>query len=91
MVHFASANRDERTFSQPDAFAPEREDLTRHLAFGKGIHFCIGAPLARLELAIALPALLEGLPDLRPGRSASREPLFFARGFAALDVAWGDV
>ncbi|MDX6526963.1 MAG: hypothetical protein QOI43_2474 [Gaiellales bacterium] len=90
MVHFASANRDERSFSRPAAFAPERDDLTRHLAFGKGIHFCIGAPLARLELAIALPALLERLPGLRPRGSASREPLFFARGFATLDVAWGD-
>ena len=63
MVHFASANRDACVFSNPDVFEPERAELTRHIAFGKGIHFCIGAPLARLELGIALPALLERLPQ----------------------------
>jgi cytochrome P450 len=90
MAHFASANRDECVFAEPDAFDPERDGLARHLAFGKGIHFCIGAPLARLELGVALPALLERLPGLRRGSgTAVREPLFFARGFARLDVAWG--
>jgi cytochrome P450 len=89
MVHFASANRDEQVFSESSAFVPARDELGRHLAFGKGIHFCIGAPLARLELSIALPALLRRLPDLRPARAAVREPVFFARGFARLDVAWG--
>lgn len=90
MAHFASANRDECAFSGGDRFEPERAELSRHLAFGKGIHFCIGAPLARLELSIALPALLERLPGLRPGSAPPvREPLFFARGFAELPVAWG--
>jgi cytochrome P450 len=59
----ASANRDERQF--PD---PERFDITRtpnrHIAFGHGIHFCIGAPLSRLEASIALPMMVEQLPDL---------------------------
>jgi cytochrome P450 len=90
MAHFASANRDECVFAAADSFAPERAELHQHVAFGKGIHFCIGAPLARLELAIALPALLRRLPDLRRGDApAAREPLFFARGFASLPVAWG--
>jgi cytochrome P450 len=90
MAHFASANRDECAFAAPDAYRPERADIAKHVAFGKGIHFCIGAPLARLELGIALPALLERLPDLRPGSQPSaREPVFFARGFARLFVAWG--
>jgi cytochrome P450 len=90
MVHFASANRDECVFSKPDAFAPDRAELVRHVAFGKGIHFCIGAPLARLELEIALPELLRRLPGLRPsGGIHVREPTFFARGFAQLQVAWG--
>jgi len=91
MVHFASANRDECIFAKADAFEPDRADLVRHIAFGKGIHFCIGAPLARLELAIALPALLKRLTNLRPSHRASvREAVFFARGFSQLHVAWGE-
>jgi cytochrome P450 len=89
MAHFASANRDECVFAAPDAYCPERDDIGRHLAFGKGIHFCIGAPLGRLELRVALPMLLRRLPGLRPGAGeAVREPVFFARGFASLPVAW---
>ena len=50
---YASANRDETLYPDPDAFEPDRANLRDHLAFGKGIHFCLGAPLARLEGAIA--------------------------------------
>jgi cytochrome P450 len=90
MAHFASANRDDCAFADPDVYAPDRSDISRHLAFGKGIHFCIGAPLARLELGIALPALLRRLPDLRPATATPvREQHFFARVFTRLDVAWG--
>jgi cytochrome P450 len=90
MVHFASANRDECVFAEAASLRPDRDDLVRHVAFGKGIHFCIGAPLARLELGIALPALLKRLPNLRAsGRPHRREPVFFARGFSELHVAWG--
>jgi cytochrome P450 len=89
MAHFASANRDHCVFAQPDAYDPERGDVGKHLAFGKGIHFCIGAPLARLELGVALPMLLERLPGLRPGaQPGEREEVFFARGFRSLPVRW---
>jgi cytochrome P450 len=88
MAHFGSANRDECVFARADRIEPEREELGRHLAFGKGIHFCIGAPLARLELAIVLPMLLERLPGLRPAGDSEREPVFFARGFRRLVVEW---
>ena len=89
MAHFASANRDACVFADPDAYRPGRDDSGAHLAFGKGIHFCIGAPLGRLELRIALPMLLRRLPGLRPGRRAPvREAVFFARGFRSLDVEW---
>jgi cytochrome P450 len=89
MAHFASANRDHCVFAQPDDYEPQRADIGKHLAFGKGIHFCIGAPLARLELGVALPMLLERLPGLRPGAEpGEREEIFFARGFRRLPVLW---
>lgn len=65
----ASANRDPSQFPDPDRFDIGR-DPNRHLAFGHGIHFCVGAPLTRLEARIALPMLLEQLPDLRVVRDA---------------------
>jgi cytochrome P450 len=92
MVHYGSANRDERVFSCPAEYDPRREGLGKHLAFGKGVHFCIGAPLARLELGIALPLLLGRLPGLRLADGPlAWEPIFFARGLERLDVAWDPV
>lgn len=90
MVHFGSANRDEGAFAHPDAYDPHRDDLARTMSFGKGIHFCIGAPLGRLELATALPMLLRRLPGLRPApdEPPEHEPVFFARGFRKLVVEW---
>lgn len=89
MAHFASANRDACVFADPDAYHAERDDIGSHLAFGKGIHFCMGAPLGRLELRVALPMLLRRLRGLRPGAEAPRrEPVFFARGFTSLPVEW---
>ena len=76
MAHFASANRDACVFADAEVLRPERDDIGSHLAFGKGIHFCIGAPLGRLELRVALPMLLRRLPRLRPGpRPPVREPV----------------
>lgn len=91
MVHFGSASRDEAVFPESDRFDPTREDVgKRHLAFGKGIHVCIGAPLARLELGIALPRLFERLDGLRRADDGPLvyDPIFFARGLATLRMCW---
>jgi hypothetical protein len=64
MVWLAAANRDERQFADPDVFVAAR-DPNPHLGFARGVHFCLGAPLARLEVRIALNILLDRYPRLR--------------------------
>jgi cytochrome P450 len=64
IINLASANRDPNHYSHPDLLDIDRTD-TRHLAFGHGIHFCLGAPLARMEGQLALNALLHRFPQLR--------------------------
>ncbi len=90
MVHFGSANRDEAVFEAAAQLNLARGNHSKHVAFGKGIHFCIGAPLARLELQVALPLLFSRLPGLHVASGAEpvREPIFFARGLAQLRLAW---
>ncbi len=80
-VWIGSANRDANQFSSPDTFDIERTP-NRHLAFGNGIHYCLGAPLARLEAKIALGALLERIPafELEPGANLERLPSLIVYG-----------
>jgi cytochrome P450 len=89
-VVLTSANRDEEQFSHPDTVDIQR-DNNKHLAFGLGIHYCLGAPLARLEGRIALQTLFRRLPDLRLSLPMSqlewRSGVLF-RGLKKLDLAW---
>jgi cytochrome P450 len=88
VIVFASANRDEALFADPDAFDPDREGLREHLAFGKGIHFCLGAALSRLEGKVALEELARRLDSFTLSESNSFEyfPSFLLRGLTRLDV-----
>jgi cytochrome P450 len=83
----AAANRDPSRWSDPDNFDPGREALP-HVAFGAGIHFCIGAPLARLELEVALPILFERLPRLRLAAPPRHRNAWHFHGLEALVLAW---
>ncbi|MEO3886478.1 cytochrome P450 [Nonomuraea sp. B5E05] len=83
-----SANRDPELMSGADTF-----DITRgapgHLAFGHGVHHCLGAPLARMEMRIAFPALLQRFPELRVADSGTNFRSFsVVYGMTALEVAW---
>src|SRR6478735_1064778 len=80
-----AANRDPAVFAEPDRFVADR-DPNPHLAFGAGIHFCLGAPLARMELQISTRALLERFGPLEVVE-AVRRPTFVLRGFERLVVA----
>lgn len=84
-----SANRDERQFERPAQFDVDRGQI-RHLAFGHGIHFCLGAPLARLEARIALEATLTRLPGLAlaPGARLERMDSTIVYGVKSLPVSW---
>ncbi len=80
-----SANRDPDVFAEPDRFVADRSP-NPHLAFGSGIHFCLGAPLARLELQASLPALLQRFPALALAGEPVRRPSFVLRGYQTLPV-----
>ena len=77
-----SANRDERQFPDPDRLDLSREP-NKHLAFGLGVHYCLGAPLARLEGQIAIGTLVSRLPNLQ----IARQPLRWRRGLALRGLA----
>jgi cytochrome P450 len=87
-VLYASANRDENHFSEPDVFDIHRANASDHLAFGSGVHYCLGAPLARTEARIAFEVLLSRLSDIRlaPGNKLTHTESFIFRGLKALHL-----
>ena len=87
-VSLASANRDPERFANPEVFDITRADANRHVAFGKGIHVCLGAPLARVEGQVAFGTLFRRFPELRLAVSAEEVQWgsSFLRGFARLPV-----
>jgi cytochrome P450 len=89
VVVYAAANRDPSVWGdEPDAFDPDRPNLKDHLAFGKGVHFCLGAPLSRLELNVAFEQLARRLATLSLPASNTFEyhPSFVLRGLKALHL-----
>ena len=95
MVVNGAANRDPRRFEDPDTFDPERKNARQHLAFGRGIHSCPGAPLARAETRVGLERLLDRTTDIRisethHGSAGNRRyqyiPTYILRGLTELHL-----
>lgn len=87
-VMFGSADHDDRVFDEPEEFRPDRAGLSNHIAFGHGIHFCLGAALARLEAVTALEVLAEHIDTISIAEPESLRyaPSFILRGLEALEL-----
>jgi cytochrome P450 len=84
----AAANRDPDAFPQPNRFDIQRE-MNKHVAFGHGIHYCLGAPLARVEGAVAMQSLLQRFPNLHLSTdSLTWKHDVAIRSLESLPVAW---
>ncbi len=89
LLVFGSANRDDMQFPEAERFDMQRTP-NRHLGFGYGIHFCVGAPLARLEGRVAFEVLTQRIPHIRlsPNQQLAHYPILAFRGYKRLDVEW---
>lgn len=91
LLRYGSANRDEQKFTSPDVFDISRNNAKDHLAFGAGIHTCLGAQLARKEMTTAFPIILERLQDIRLDTSKGNLmylPSILMRGVMNLNVTY---
>ncbi|MBZ7921140.1 cytochrome P450 [Ensifer adhaerens] len=82
-----AANVDPKKFTDPNAFRPTRDEGV-NVSFGAGLHFCIGAPLARLELNLSLPILFRRLPNMRLKNEPEVKDAFHFHGLERLDLVW---
>lgn len=90
LIAMGSGNRDPEVFEDPETFDPARRNARRHLGFGHGAHFCMGAPLARMEMKVILEELVRRLPHMRlkPNRQFRYIPTLTFRGVQNLEVEW---
>ncbi len=95
MLCLGAANRDPRKFDHPDEFRLDRKNVREHIAFGRGIHTCPGAPLARVEGRITMNRMLDRMRDIRisqaehgpiGNRHYTYEPTFLLRGLTELNI-----
>ena len=88
LLLIGSANRDERVFPDPDVYDIHR-DTSEHLSFGRGIHFCLGAALARLEARVSLEEVMRRIPGYRIDESRlERVHSTNVRGFSAMPLSF---
>ena len=87
-VMFGAANRDASVFPDPHRFDPTRDNLREHVALGRGAHFCIGAPLARLETRVFLEQLTKRVDRIAfaPDTRFEYEPSYILRGLKNLEI-----
>ncbi|GAF49066.1 cytochrome P450 [Rhodococcus wratislaviensis] len=89
MLLFGSANRDPDVFDDPEDFRLDRGNSEKHIAFGAGIHRCVGAPLARLEMRVVLKEVLQRMPKLSLTNPDDVQVVWtVGREFQRLDSTW---
>jgi len=90
LMNFASANRQADRWDDPDTFDIHRPNANRHISFGKGVHFCLGAKFAKLEVQLVTEILAERIPSLRlvDNQNFDYVPNITFRGPTKLQVAW---
>ena len=89
LTMIGGAGRDPEVYERPDVFDIDRENPAEHLAFSGGIHYCVGQPLARMELAIAVQLLAERMPELKLAGPPRRRPTSTIRGLRHLPLSVG--